>query len=132
MIPGGTIRWKVVSRLVRAGLRRVDAAVARTPALSRRRLLLVTHLPIADVLREAVEHGRWSAIPDLKLRRAIKKLATKLDVAHYGGLRGLNEWTGTNVLTIGDPWRRPEEVEDMAALFGLDGDQLARAIRYRA
>ena len=98
----------------------VVEALDRARAADVKKLLLVTYKRIADVL-----DSFDSPVADLVKQWEAE--GRKLDVAHYGGLRGLNRWLDFDGLaTIGDPWPPIREYIERAAELGVAPDLYLR------
>jgi hypothetical protein len=92
-------------RLLTEGVREV-----RSSSRFNGKLLVVSHKPVAD---------RWrDETPD-----ALMGLV-EVHVAHFGQLRGLNDWSGWSTLTVGDPWQPPPAAEARAARAEIDAQDL--------
>jgi len=96
------------------------------------RIALVTIKPLELALRAAlgedvteawVEAGQTlAALPELRqtLAPELRRLPPRLDLGHYGALRGLDEWKGHDALiTLGDPWIRKDDAAHEAQYLGL-------------
>ena len=85
-------------------------ALARHEAAQGRRVLIGTYKPVAEMLRAALAES-----PD-----------TKIHVAHFGAIRGLDGWKDFNTVIIaGREQPPPLTVENMArSLFGADPEPL--------
>jgi hypothetical protein len=106
LVPGKTVAWKHVEPLVRRALDHVRDV--------RGRILLVTHMPIAKQMKQALED-------------IFAPFGDRIDVAYFGGLRGLDEFRGHEAcLSIGDPWPDVRSSAEIAKIADIDPEAHAR------
>ncbi len=106
LAPGKAVRWDAVAPLLArtlASLRDVDG-----------RVLLVTFKAIADGLRAGV---------------LAHVLGERVDVAHFGAVRGSDQWRNHDALaTLGDPWPDVGVAREQALAMGLDPEPYLREV----
>lgn len=112
LAPGKVARWKEVRPILARALDAVRDVQGR--------ILLVTFKLIADGIRKG------------KLADLLAPFEGRIDVAHYGAIRGLNAWRENEAcITVGDPWPELGSVREQAKVMGVDAEahlrQLARA-----
>ncbi len=123
MMPKRKVAWELVTNAVLHALERARAAGVR-------RLLLVTHKPIAAAL---IAGKLPKEAQDLEGQMdAFKAEGRELAIGWYGALRGVNtyeHWDGC--ATIGDPWPNKAAVFLGLRALGITGSESGKIWRQR-
>lgn len=109
LAPGKVANWSAIKPLITRGLDAVRNVKGR--------ILLVTFKTIADGIRAG------------KLADVLEPFGGRVDVAHYGAVRGLDLWRDHDACaTVGDPWPELGSAREQAATMGLDAEAHLREV----